>query len=159
MKFEKDQAEFERGLAQQGGQHDQPHVMEEDQAPPVPQMMQQQGLPPYFAEYTYAMANWAQEISARDRMPPPAFPEPFLLEAARYRQDPYARTNAFERFASPQDMEDYFTAERQRGLDSEERIRQEYYRIQAEHQSAAGTYPQFYQFPPSGPGGSSGGPQ
>jgi hypothetical protein len=67
--------------------------------------------------------------------------------------------NAFERFASPQDMEDYFAAERQRGAESEERIRQEYYRIQAEHQNATGTYPQFYQFPSADPGGPSGGPQ
>jgi hypothetical protein len=63
-------------------------------------------------EYTYAMANWAQDISSRDRMPPPAFPQPFYEAAELYRQNANARTNAYDRFASPLEMENYFAEER-----------------------------------------------
>jgi hypothetical protein len=118
--------------------------------------MQQQGLPPYFAKYTYAMANWAEDISSRDRMPPPTFPQPFYQAAELYRQSVVARTNAFDRFASPLEKENYFAEERQRGARAEEHIRAEYNRIQAERQPDADTQPIYYSFPPTGPGGSSG---
>ncbi|KEH16940.1 hypothetical protein MTR_0063s0010 [Medicago truncatula] len=104
--------------------------MEQDHIPQVhPSQMQQQGLPPYFTEYTYVMANWAQDVSSRDRMPPPAFPQPFYEAAELYRQSSLARTNAFDR--------------------------KEYYRIQSD----GDTQPMYYPFPPSGPGGSSGAQQ
>jgi len=111
--FEKEQDNYDRKLRERGEQPRQPQMMEQDHIPQVPPpQVQQQGLPPYFAEYTYAMANWAQDISSRDRMPPPAFPQPFYDAAARYRQSASARANAYERFASPLDMENYFAEER-----------------------------------------------
>jgi hypothetical protein len=158
LKFEKDQEEFERGLAQQGGQQGEPQMMEEDQVPPVqPHMMQQQQgyIPPHFAHYTYAMANWAMDISSRDRIPPPAFHEEFIIAADDYRRGPDAMTNAYQRFASPEDMERYFAEERARGAAREASIREKYYRIQAEQPSTE-EHPHYYPFPPSGPGGSSG---
>ncbi|KEH26527.1 hypothetical protein MTR_6g463930 [Medicago truncatula] len=88
-----------------------------------PSQMQQQGFPPYFAEYTYAMANWAQDVSSRDWMPPLSFRQLFYEAAERYPQSSLARTNAFDRFASPLDMENYFAEERLRGANAEERIR------------------------------------
>ena len=158
--FEKEQENYERRLMERREQQRQPQMMEHDHVPQAPPpQVQQQGLPPYFAEYTYAMASWAQDISSRDRMPPPAFPQPFYDAAALYRQSPFARINAYERFASPLDMVNYFAQERQRGADREERIRAEYYRIQAEQQPTADTHPLYYPFPPTGPGGSSGGQQ
>jgi hypothetical protein len=156
--FEKEQEAYDRKF-REAEEH---QAMEQDHIPQVPPQqvplpqMQQQGLPPYFMEYTYAMANWAQDISSRDRMPPPAFPQPFYEAAERYRQTPVARTNAYDRFASPLEMENYFAEERQRGLRAEERIRAEYFRIQAERNPGAESQPLYYPFPPSGPGGSSG---
>lgn len=92
-------------------------------------------------------------------MPPPALPQPFCEAAELYRQSSVARTNAYDRFASPLEMENYFAEERQRGARAKERIRAEYYRIQAERHPDADTQPMYYPFPPSGPGGSSGAQQ
>jgi len=156
--FEREQENYDRKL-REAEEH---QAMEQDHIPQVPPQqvpppqVQQQGLPPYFMEYTYAMANWAQDISSRDRMPPPAFPQPFYEAAELYRQSANARTNAYDRFASPLEMENYFAEERQRGLRAEERIRAEYFRIEAERHPDANTGPIYYTFPPSGPGGSSG---
>jgi hypothetical protein len=156
--FEREQENYDRKLREA----DEHQAMEQDHIPQVPPpqvpppQIQQQGLPPYFMEYTYAMANWAQDISSRDRMPPPAFPQPFYEAAELYRQDANARTNAYDRFASPLEMENYFAEERRRGLRAEERIRTEYFRIQAERNPGADSQPLYYPFPPSGPGGSSG---
>lgn len=164
VKYEKEQEKFERELARQREQQGQPQMMEEDQAHQIPQMpqvqppmmQQQQGyIPPHFAHYTYAMANWAMDISSRDRIPPPAFHEEFIIAADAYRRGPDAMTNAYQRFASPEDMERYFAEERARGAAREASIREEYYRIQAE-QPNTDEHPHYYPFPPSGPGGSSG---
>lgn len=155
--FEKEQENYDRKLraAEEHQAMEQDHVPQvPTQQVPLPQV-QQQGLPPYFVEYTYAMANWAQDIYSRDRMPPPALPQPFYEAAELYRQSSVARTNAYDRFASPLEMENYFAEERQRGARAEERIRAEYYRIQAERHPDADTQPMYYLFPPSGPGGSS----
>jgi len=101
------------------------------------------------------MANWAQDMSSRDRVPAPAFPQPFYEAAQLYRQSTNLMTGAFERFSSPQDMENYFDQERQKGVEREASIRAEYYRVQAEHSDM---FQQYHQ-PPSRPGGSSGAPQ
>jgi len=92
-------------------------------------------------------------------MPPPAFPRAFYDAIELYCQSPYARTNAYERFAIPLDTQNYFAEEMQRGADREERTRAEYYRIQAEQQPSADTQPLYYPFLPTGPGGSSGAQQ
>ena len=118
---------------------------------PIPQMpqhqVQQQGLPSYYNEYNYAMANWAQDMSSRDQVPAPAFPHPFYEAAQLYRQSTNLRIGAFERFSSPHDMENYFEKERQRGAEREASIRAEYYRVQAEHNDM---FQQYHQ-PPSRP--------
>lgn len=52
--FEKEQENYDRKL-RAAEEH---QAMEQDHVPQVPlPQVQQQGLPPYFVEYTYAMAN------------------------------------------------------------------------------------------------------
>jgi hypothetical protein len=149
--FERDQAKYEKNYRQMQEQQGQPQMMEQDGVPQVQPPQVQQGLPPHFAEFTYAMANWAQDISSSLRMPLPAFSEEFILLAADYRREPDVMTDAYSRFASPIEMEKYFDEERKRGAEREERIREEYYRIASE-QPDADSQPRYY---PSGPGGSS----
>jgi len=72
-------------------------------------------------------------MSSRDRVPAPAFPQPFYEAAQLYRRSTNLMTGAYERFSSPHDMENTFDHERQRGAKREASIRAEYYRVQAEH--------------------------
>jgi len=71
-----------------------------------PPQVPPQDLPNYYNEYSYVMANWAQDMSSRDRVPGPAFLQPFYEAAQLYRRSTNLMTGAFERFSSPQDMED-----------------------------------------------------
>jgi len=107
--YEKELERHERNAAQQ----QQHQMMEQDQIPQVPPpQVQQPDLPSYYNKYSYSMANWAQDMSSRDRVPAPAFPQPFYEAAQLYRRSTNLMTGAYERFSSPQDMENYFDQER-----------------------------------------------
>jgi len=73
-------------------------MMEQDPISQVPPpQVQQQGLPSYYNEYNYAMANWDQDMSSRDRVPAPAFPQPFHEAAQLYRQSTNLMTGSIAR--------------------------------------------------------------
>jgi hypothetical protein len=112
---------YEKKMREEGGvQHElgeQPEVQGAPEAEYPP-------MHPALAEYIYTSANWQEEASSQLLIEPPRFSEQFAAMALQYKRKP---TGSYKRFGGSKDrMESYFEATRQRAVQLEKDIREDF---------------------------------
>jgi hypothetical protein len=132
VKFEKKKGHEGPPVQQARGGPSQAQPMQEDapQHPPLHPMM---------LDYICGMANWAQDTSSQLYVDNPYFGAELSLAADQHRQRPLQR-NAFDRFGTEANMEDYFMDQRRRAGEREGRVRADFVRGKAASEQRANEF-------------------
>jgi len=111
---------YEKKLREEGSvqnePEEQPEVHEEPEAEYPP-------MHPALAEYINASANWMEEASSQMYIEPPRFSDQFAAMALKHKRKP---GGSFERFSSREQMRSYFQVTRDRAVQREQDIEEEY---------------------------------
>jgi hypothetical protein len=118
---------FEKKKGREGQQGHQANAGLSQAQPMQEDMPQHPPLHPMMLDYICGMANWAQGTSSQLYVDSPFFGADLSLAADQQRQRPL-QSNAYQRFGTEENMENYFVEQRRRAGEREGRVRSNFAR-------------------------------